>query len=63
MKIELIRDARPHGVWFFGYQLADDIIKQRLVLQPGDKLFVTAEEPPKLSLVRDPPHLNLVPAA
>lgn len=62
MKINLIRDSRPHGVWFFGYQLADDIIKQRLVLQPGDKLFVTAEEQPKLSIVRDSAHLTLVAA-
>lgn len=63
MKIELVRDARPHGVWFFGIQLADDIATGRLKLQPGDKLFVSAEEPPKLSVVRDPPNLTLVSAA
>ena len=62
MKIELIRNARPHGVWFFGFQLADDIISRRLELQPGDKLFVTAGEPPKLSVVRDSAHLTLVAA-
>jgi len=61
VKIDLIRDARPHGVWFFDFQLADDIKTHRLVLQPGDKLFVTADEPSKLSVVRDPAHLTLVP--
>lgn len=60
MKIELIRDARPHGSWFFGVQFADDIATGRVRLQPGDKLFVTADEPPRLSVVRAPPRLSLV---
>lgn len=60
MKIELIRDARSHGVWFFGFQLADDIVSRRVELQPGDKLFVTADEQPKLSVVRERHALTLV---
>jgi hypothetical protein len=63
VKIELIRDARPHGVWFFGFQLADDIISRRVELQPGDKLFVSAGEKPKFSVVRDRAHLTIVDAA
>jgi hypothetical protein len=63
MKIELIRNARPHSTWFFVDKLAADLSARRVFLQPGDKLFVTAEEPPKLSIVRDPPPLTLVPAA
>jgi hypothetical protein len=62
MKIELIRNARPHGTWFFPFQLADDIVSHRLKLQPGDKLFVTAGEPPKLSVVREQVSLTLVPS-
>ena len=62
MKIELIRDARPHGSWFFGVQFADDIATGRVRLQPGDKLFVTADEPPRLSVVRERPALTLVSA-
>jgi hypothetical protein len=59
MKIELIRNGRPNGVWFFGYRLAEDIASRRVELRPGDRLIVTADAPPRLSLVRSPPQFHV----
>lgn len=60
MKVNLLRGNRPHGTWFSVELMIEDLSLKRVVLEPGDKLFVYASEEPRLSIVRDPPNLNLV---
>ena len=62
MKIELIRSARVYKIWYSVDQMAEDLGSRTFELEPGDKLFVRDWDRPRLSVVRDRPPLNLVPA-
>ena len=45
MKIELIRGAQPQGHWMTTESMVADLQRKAVVLEPGDKIFVTAEQP------------------
>jgi hypothetical protein len=60
MKIEWWRGGTPQGEWLTVEHMIEDLQKRNFELQPGDKMFVRADEPPKLRVVPRRP-LSLVP--
>jgi hypothetical protein len=59
MKIELIRGAQAQGHWMTTESMIADLQRKAVVLEPGDKLFVTDEKPRILS-IGGSRHLRLV---
>lgn len=60
MKVNLFRNNRPHGEWLSVDQMIEDLSSRRVVLEPGDKLFIVESVRPRLSIVRERRALNLV---
>jgi len=50
--IELIRDHRTEIVWITTEQMILDLKAKRVVLQPGDRMVVTDEQPKLVAFPR-----------